>query len=229
MITRIGMGLSVVAGLIANVGCGSSSSNPDAAPTFDAAPPSVLEGTWKTTCNTTGGQAPGANSSNATLTFTGSAYSFVQANFSDAACATPILALGEAGTFVVGSADTVLTAATDITFTQSAATATPSGGEAAMLNVAGTGGTSICKAAGGASITFTDGTATSIAGATCGGGGGGGGSNGQTANGTSLINIFEITTGTMLQIGSGANDSLGTISTGTRPSTLDTNTTFIKQ
>ena len=166
-----------------------------------------------------------------TITFTGSNYTYVQGNFSDTACMTAVLSLTESGTFVVGSADAVTTAATDITYTQSAQTATPANGEAATLNTAGQGGTPICDQ-GTTPITFTDGTAVSIAGAVC----GGTGATANTANGASLINIFEITataTPHTLEFGGGQNqtDSLGAPSTGTRPSMLQTGTgaVFSKQ
>lgn len=66
-------------------------------------------------------------------------------------------------------------------------------------------------------MTFTDGTTTDIAGAMCGGGGG----DAQTSNGSTILGIYVLAANT-LQLGDGGgNEVLGTVSPGTRSSSVD--------
>ena len=237
----LSLGMTVAASMIAGAGCSSSSSSVDAAvATIDAKPVdanplapdananlTALIGTWKTACAApgSGGGIPGATHVQQAITFTSTTFSYTQSGFSDNLCATPVLVLAETGTFVLGGAATTPTGAENISFTENTNTATPSNGEAAMLNTAN-GGASICKTAGGSPITFTDGTAADLSGATC----GGPNSNPQTTDGTTLSNIIEVVSGPGLEFGTGQNqsDELGVPSTGTVPTSLDTNTVFVK-
>jgi hypothetical protein len=170
----------------------------------------VLEGTWEIAC-TAGSGLPNQMSANVVLEFSDNNYTLKEGSFSDTACATSILSLEEEGTFTIGSAATTPAGATDINYIQSAQTATPNNGEAAVLNTGGSGSSSICTG-----VTFTDGTATSIAGKTC-----GGGSSAETSNGATILGLFLLTTTATpntLALGEGSgSEPLGTVSPGARP------------
>lgn len=182
---------------------GPDAARADAMVAVDAAPATILEGAWQTTC-IMGDGAPGTISALRMVSYSGNAYASRLAFFTDAACSVLALEFKETGTFALGAASMTVQDATDVDYTQISAVAHAHDGYAAMFN-----GTNICQ------VTLVDGQDVNMAGVAC---------DGSTVieNGQILLSVFQLDTmATPDVLRLGATGEISFLGATTRPTVLE--------